>query len=99
MEDREESGLGCFASGQQYAVNSDSLEKGPCAADMVIIRVGEREVRVWRRGLATSNNVGLVSVEPDDEGGHVVRLTVHQYDEREDRLHATLTDVAEPGRT
>ncbi|HUG48132.1 MAG TPA: hypothetical protein VMP67_06930 [Candidatus Limnocylindria bacterium] len=60
------------------------------------VRLGERELRVWRRGLATSNNVGLVEVEPAEGGGHTVRLTIHQYDERTGRLTATLSDVVAP---
>jgi alkaline phosphatase D len=58
------------------------------------VRLGERELRVWRRGLATSNNVGLVEVDPDSGGGHVVRLTVHQYDEKTDKVTVGLHDVA-----
>jgi phosphodiesterase/alkaline phosphatase D-like protein len=61
------------------------------------VRLGEGELRVWRRGLATSNNVGVVDVVPADGGGHTVRLTVHQYDARRDRLTPALVDVAKPG--
>lgn len=60
------------------------------------VRLGEKELRVWRRGLATSNNVGIVDVEPADDGGHIVTLTVHQYDARDDRLIPALSDVAAP---
>ncbi len=60
------------------------------------VRLGEREVRVWRKGLATSNNVGLVDVEPAEDGGHVVTLTVLEYDSSDDSLKAGLTDTARP---
>jgi hypothetical protein len=68
-------------------------------ANMLItkfVRAGERELRVWRRGLATSNNVGLVEVEPSSEGGHVVRLAVYQYDAAKDKLSIGLRDVSSP---
>ncbi len=62
------------------------------------VRLGEKELHVWRRGLATSNNVGLVNVEPQDGGGHEISLTVHQYDARKDVLKVSLTDVSAPAR-
>ena len=61
-----------------------------------LVRLGEHEVRVWRRGLATSNNVGLVEVEPADGGGHVVTLTIYEYDAGRDTLKAGLSDIARP---
>ena len=62
------------------------------------VRLGEKELPVSRRGLATSNNVGVVYVEPADDGGHVVTLTVHQYDPKHNRLLPALSDVAAPAR-
>jgi alkaline phosphatase D len=58
------------------------------------VRLGEHELRVWRKGLATSNNVGLVEVEPAEDGGHVVSLTVYEYNSGDDSLKIGLTDVA-----
>ncbi len=62
------------------------------------VRLGEKELRVWRRGLATSNNVGVVDVEPANGGGHVVRLTVYEYNSRSATTKPTLTDVTEPSQ-
>jgi alkaline phosphatase D len=58
------------------------------------VRVGERELDVRRLGLATSNNVGFVEVTPRDDGGHDVKLTVHEYDARTGKLRVALTDNA-----
>ena len=63
------------------------------------VRLGEQELRVWRRGLATSNNVGLVSVEPAVDGGHLVRLDVYEYDAHGDSLAVGLSDVARPSKS
>jgi alkaline phosphatase D len=60
------------------------------------VRLGEHDLRIWRRGLATSNNVGLVEVEPADDGGHVVSLSVYEYDSKDDSLKVGLTDIARP---
>lgn len=60
------------------------------------VRLGEHELRVWRKGLATSNNVGLVEVEPAHDGGHVVSLTVFEYDSQDDSLKVGLTDISSP---
>jgi phosphodiesterase/alkaline phosphatase D-like protein len=62
-----------------------------------LVRLGEDELRVWRRGLATGNNMGVVDVVPRAAGGHDVTFTVYQYDQRADRLTAALTDHAGPG--
>jgi alkaline phosphatase D len=61
-----------------------------------LVRLGEHELRVWRRGLATANNLGLVRVEPLDGGGHTVTFTVFEYDPKRDRLTEAFTDVAAP---
>jgi hypothetical protein len=61
-----------------------------------LVRLGERELRVWRRGLATGNNVGFVEVRPIDGGGHDLRFTVFQHDQRRDRLRAAFSDRSAP---
>ena len=64
-----------------------------------LVRLGEHELRVWHRGLATGNNLGLVEVVPADGGGHDATFTVHQYDQRRDRLRVALTDHARVSRS
>ncbi len=61
-----------------------------------LVRLGERELRVWRRGLATGNNLGVVDVEPLDGGGHALTFTVFQYDARRDRLVQAFSDRSAP---
>jgi hypothetical protein len=61
-----------------------------------LVRLGEPDVRVWRRGLATGNNVGVVEVRPADGGGHDLTLSVHQYDPDRDRLRAAFEDRSSP---
>ena len=58
------------------------------------VGVGEHELNVRRLGLATSNNVGFVDVTPREDGGHDVKLTVHEYDARTGKLRVALTDNA-----
>ena len=60
------------------------------------VRLGEGELRVRRHGLATSNNVGLVEVEPADGGGHHCRLTIYEYDARSDQLRPGLLAMSSP---
>ena len=60
------------------------------------VRLGEHEVRVWRRGLATGNNVGVVDVEPADGGGHDVTLNIFEFDAPGDRMRIGLTDRISP---
>jgi phosphodiesterase/alkaline phosphatase D-like protein len=60
------------------------------------VRLGERELRVWRRGLATGNNAGVVDVVPAEGGGHHLTFTVFQYDARRDRLREAFIDRADP---
>ena len=95
---RPRRGPGRFAQWTSSALSTpDGLQH--VVANRVItrlVRVGERELRVWRRGLATSNNVGVVEVEPADGGGHLVRLGVHEYDAKTDRMKLSLEDVADP---
>lgn len=93
---RPRNGRGQFAQWTSSALSTPDGLKHIWANQLVtrFVRAGERELRVWRRGLATSNNVGLVEVAPADDGGHVVTLTIHEYDARTDRLTAALTDVA-----
>ncbi len=62
-----------------------------------LVRLGEKELRVWRRGLATGNNVGVVDVVPRGDAGHDVTFTVFQYDPGHDRLVPALTDRSDPG--
>lgn len=96
---RPRRGRGHFAQWTSSALSTpDGL--GHVVANMIVtrfVRAGERELRVWRKGLATSNNVGLVDVQPADGGGHVVRLTVYAYDARRDTIREALTDIASPG--
>jgi phosphodiesterase/alkaline phosphatase D-like protein len=42
------------------------------------VRLGEGDVRVRHRGLALRNNVGIVSVEPADGGGHRLSFELHE---------------------
>jgi phosphodiesterase/alkaline phosphatase D-like protein len=94
-------GPGRFAQWTSSALSTpDGLQH--VVANRVItsmVRLGEHELRVWKRGLATSNNVGLVDVEPVDGGGHRVSLTVFEYDARGNRLRPALRDESLPGRT
>ncbi len=95
---RPRRGKGRFAQWTSSALSTPDGLKHVIANRIItgFVRAGERELRVWRRGLATTNNVGLVDVQPADGGGHVVRLSVYGYDERRDELREALTDIAEP---
>ena len=64
-----------------------------------LVRWGEHDVRVWKRGLATGNNFGLVEVAPAEGGGHDLTFTVYQYDPRRDRIRAAFADRSGPGGT
>lgn len=61
-----------------------------------LVRLGEHELRVWRRGLATGNNVGFVEVRPAEGGGHDLVFTVFQHDQRRDGLRAAFSDRSTP---
>ncbi|MBA3234992.1 MAG: hypothetical protein H0T59_03225, partial [Chloroflexi bacterium] len=61
-----------------------------------LVRFGEGDLRVWRHGLATGNNVGFVDVRQRPEGGHTLTLTVHEYESDRDRLTPAFTDRATP---
>ena len=61
-----------------------------------LVRLGEDSLRVWRRGLVTTNNIGLVDVAPDPDGGHRLTFRSLAYDERRDVLREALVDVARP---
>ena len=95
---RPRRGKGRFAQWTSSALSTPDGLKHVIANRIItrFVRAGERELRVWRRGLATSNNVGLVDVQPADGGGHVVRLSVYEYDEKTDRVREALTDIATP---
>jgi alkaline phosphatase D len=85
----------------QWTSSALSTPVGPkhAMANRVIttaVRLGERELRVWRRGLATRNNVGLVTVAPADGGGHEVVLEIHELRPEGERLAVALRDAALP---
>ncbi len=61
------------------------------------VRLGEPSLRVWRRGLVPTNNVGLVEVQPDPDGGHAVTFRAMAYDRKGGRLREALTDRSSPG--
>lgn len=61
-----------------------------------LVRLGEPDLDVRRRGIATGNNAGLVEVVPAEGGGHHLAFTVYQYDQRRDRLQAAFVDRASP---
>jgi alkaline phosphatase D len=61
-----------------------------------LVRFGERSVRVWRRGLVPTNNIGLVEVQPNPGGGHDLAFRVFAYDRKHDRLQEALTDRSTP---
>jgi alkaline phosphatase D len=92
-------GEGRFAQWTSSALSTPDGLKHIVANRMItkFVRLGERELRVWRRGLATSNNVGIVEVEPADDGGHKVALAVYEYDASTDSLKIGLTDLSRPG--
>ncbi len=64
-----------------------------------LVRWGEHEVRVWKRGLATGNNFGHVQVAPAEGGGHDLTFTVYQYDQRRDGIRAAFADRSGPAGT
>ena len=69
-------------------------------ANRVVTRfapLGEPSLRVWRRGLVPTNNVGLVEVQPEPGGGHVVTFRVLAWDRKRGRLEERLKDRATPG--
>jgi len=96
---RPKTGVGRFAQWTSSALSTPDGLKHVLANRLVTraVRLGERELRVWRRGLATSNNVGVVDVEPAPDGGHHVTLTIHQYDEKSDRMSLGLSDAVGSG--
>jgi alkaline phosphatase D len=96
---RPKKGVGRFSQWTSSALSTPDGLKHVLANRLVTraVRLGERELRVWRRGLATSNNVGVVQVEPAPDGGHHVTLTIHQYDEKNDRMSLGLSDVVGSG--
>ena len=61
-----------------------------------LARFGESSLRVWRRGITTGNNVGVVGVEGLPEGGHALTFTAHEYDAKRDVLLPGLTDRSVP---
>ncbi len=61
-----------------------------------MVRFGEHDLRVWRRGLATGNNVGFVEVVPAADGGHDLTFSVHEYDRDDDRLQVAFQDRSSP---
>jgi hypothetical protein len=95
---RPRSGSGRFTQWTSSALSTPTHFGHVLANRLVtkVVRLGERELRVWRRGLATTNNVGLVEVAPADGGGHVVRLSIHGYDPRADALRLAYADTALP---
>ncbi|HYI22964.1 MAG TPA: alkaline phosphatase D family protein [Candidatus Limnocylindrales bacterium] len=94
-------GEGRFAQWTSSALSTPDGFKHIVANRMItkFVRLGERELRVWRRGLATSNNVGVVDVAPAPDGGHVVTLNVFEYDSSDDRMKLGLTDQASPSQS
>jgi phosphodiesterase/alkaline phosphatase D-like protein len=95
---RSRGGKGRFAQWTSSALSTPDGLKHVVANQIItkFVRAGERELRVWRKGLATSNNVGLVDVQPAEGGGHVVRLSVYEYDAGRDTVREALTDVSAP---
>lgn len=61
-----------------------------------LVRLGEPSLRVWRHGLVTSNNIGLVEVDPDPDGGHRLTFRVFGWDRRRRALRERLTDHGVP---
>jgi phosphodiesterase/alkaline phosphatase D-like protein len=95
---RPRRGTGHFRQWTSSALSTPDGLKHVLANELItrFVRVGEHEVRVWRRGLATSNNVGVVDVEPVDQGGHNVTLGVYEFDAKKDSLTLALSDTARP---
>jgi hypothetical protein len=93
-------GRGRFAQWTSSALSTPDGLKHIVANRLItkFVRLGEHELRVWRRGVATSNNVGIVDVEPAADGGHVVRLTIYEFAAESDSLKPTLTDLSRPAR-
>ena len=98
---RPRDGEGRFAQWTSSALSTPDGFKHIVANRMItkFVRLGERELRVWRRGLATSNNVGVVDVVPADGGGHDVTLNVFEYDAPDDRMKLGLTDRISPSKS
>ncbi len=61
-----------------------------------MIRLGSDGLRVWRRGLVTPNNAGIVRVEPDSEGGHRLTFRILAWDPKRRILEEALSDVSTP---
>jgi hypothetical protein len=61
-----------------------------------MIRLGEGGLRVWRRGIVTPNNAGLVDVTPDPDGGHQLTLRLLAWDAKRGRVFEALTDRSDP---
>ena len=97
---RQRDGSGRFAQWTSSALSTPDGFKHVIVNRIIskFVRLGERELRVWRRGLATGNNVGVVEVEPADGGGHVVTLNVYEYEAKPDRLKLGLTDRVSPSQ-
>ena len=95
---RSRDGEGRFAQWTSSALSTPGGFQHIVANRMItrFVRLGERELRVWRRGLATGNNVGVVDVAPAADGGHDVTLNVFEYDARGDRMKLGLTDRVSP---
>jgi alkaline phosphatase D len=93
---RATNGQGRFRQWTSSALSTPDGLKHILANQLItkFVRVGEHELRVNRVGLATSNNVGLVEVTPREDGGHDLKLTVHEYSSRTGKLRVALTDVA-----
>jgi alkaline phosphatase D len=101
---RGSDGAGGAGGGGRFAQWTSSALSTPDGLAHVVVnklitrfvRVGERELRVRRRCIVTSNNFGLVEVEPLDGGGHAISFGAHQYHARRDRLVETRLDELRP---
>jgi phosphodiesterase/alkaline phosphatase D-like protein len=61
-----------------------------------LVRLGEPSLRVRRVGLVPTNNVGLVEVDPDPNGGHRLTFRVFAWRTRTASLEEALTDRSAP---
>jgi hypothetical protein len=93
---RARAGAGRFAQWTSSSLTTPIELKHVLANRMATagVRLGEREMHVWSRGLVTRNNVGLVQVSPAEGGGHEARLEIHEH--RPGGLRLALQDRRRP---
>jgi alkaline phosphatase D len=95
---RDRGGRGRIAQWTSSALSTPTGIQHVLANRLVtrLVRLGEPSLRVWRRGLVTTNNVGLVELQPDPDGGHVVTFRAFAHDPGAGTLTEALSDRSAP---